>query len=189
MTDLQIFTWFCKEQNIMGDIFSLYHAMQPKLTTYEDGEYKTRPLSFGEYITNAINYSGFLDLFWNIESNYGAKVRNCRWERKPIREDLITPKFLKAKRNWDYFVKNCLFIEENSLKRGDIVKWNNHTVSIKEIDTRWCNITASVVGATGLFGRNVYFKFSGLKNNETNEPFKLNYYIKRKRREYHGANS
>lgn len=188
MTSIQLFKWFCKEQGIMGEMFSLYHAMQPKLTTYEDGEYKARPLSFGEYVTNAINYSGFLDLFWNIESNYNAKVRNCRWERKPIREGLITPKFLKAKKNWDYFVKNNVFVDENSLKRGDTVRWNNHIVTIKEIDKRWCNITAELA-TEGRGSRNVWFKFSGLKDKDTNEPLNLNYYIKRKRRVYYGVNS
>ena len=188
MTSIQLFKWFCKEQGIMGEMFSLYHAMQPKLTTYENGGYNTRALSFDEYISNTINYSGFLDLFWNIESNYRAKVRSCIWERKPINENLITDKFLRVKKNWDYFVKNNLFVDENSLKRGDTVRWNNHIVTIKEIDKRWCNITAELA-TEGRGNRNVWFKFSGLRDRETNEPLKLNYYIKRKRRVYYGVNS
>ena len=188
MTEVQVFKWFCKEQGIMGEIFSLFHAIEPKKMTYENGTYETIPLNFYEYIKGRITCTGFFELFWAIESAYITKVRNSRWEGKTINDKLITNRFLKAKKNWDYFTKHNLFLNDESLKVGDVIKWNGSEVKIKEIDLRWGNIVGERIGSQAFFGRNVYFKLSGCRDRESNEPLQLNYYIKRNRRIYNGVN-
>lgn len=190
MTGVQVFKWFCKEQKIMPLIRELYYEVRPT-----DNSWKMPPKYIGleEYIQRMIESNGFFDLLLRFENSYYYKVGWNKFDyfrKKHGIENIL--------RKWDYFLKNNLQICEDTFKVGDTVLVRNHywfTVNdadaaqnIKTGKILSINIGkyTAIVEQDDLGRREVFL--NDIVKEGTIESVDINFYIKRNRKTYYGAN-
>jgi len=189
MRVVQVFNWFCKEQKIVPLVREFFYSISPTRMEYKDGGIESIPLSFSEYIENKIYNNSFYDLFFSILADY--RLNMCRrmsydvYARKYVD---LEKKIDRINRKWNYFVKRNLSLSDDTfLKVGetvDVKSWGvDKRMTIERVDLPFSYIRGKYVGEN----QNTYTShtaFGTLKDKD-----KLNYYIKRNRRVYNGADS
>ena len=189
MTGVQAFNWFCKEQNIIPIIREIFYKVRPTSNTW-----KMPPtyLSFGEYIENIINSGGMSELLIRIENSYYYKVGWNNFDK--FRKEHNIENLLKK---WHYFVKNNLQICEDNLKIGDTISFRSHYWYAAGGDAALNNRSGKVLSINlGKYtvvveeddgGRREIF-INDIVNDGTTESKDIDFYIKRNRKTYYGAN-
>lgn len=185
MDSVQVFNWFCKEQKIIDFVRTLFYLAKPKKIHFNGKNMEYKPLSYTEYISDKIENNGFDNIFFSM-------VNDCRWnfsygaydEHRKMMEN-FDKKACEIYKKWNYFIKNCVKVDENSfLREGNVIKsaclGNNLNLKISSIDIPNCNLSGNEVSN----GRNIWIPFSYIREDE-----KIKFYIKRKRRIYNGSNS
>lgn len=190
MTEEQVVKWFCKEQKIMPYLQKFYYGIHPKTVSYENKEYKTKYLSFNEFIINLIKVHGMTDLFNTIIEEYCRVLRKDNEipyvEYYSFKENMLI-KFEKLNKRWNYFCKNNIKIDEDILKVDKVVKvesWGEtRNIKIRNIDILSMRISGIVEIKEGCFNSS-----SSLYNIlDGDKLIKLDFIIKRRKKIYHGS--
>lgn len=189
MTGVQVFKWFCKEQKIMPLIRQLYYTIRPT-----DNGWRNYPtyLSFDEYIGKMISSYGFVDLMIRLENAYYYKIGWNKYDEFSKQHELPN-----LNKKWHYFVYHNIFIDEDVLKVGSEVEYrrplwdaredadDHERAIVRTIHPDGFSVRIDSLVDNSL--RNFFYSISNLRDVNTHEPLKINFYIKRNRRKYYGA--
>ena len=193
MTATQLFKWFCKEQRITHIIHKMFHEIRPTKTMFNKGSITKKYLTFEEYIDYRVDSYGFAFLLSRIMLDYFDNMRrtirdwNAYWDFR----DEFQAKLNQYCRKWEYFTRNNIIINEDSIKIGDNVKFNNWGDIGRIIITEMSIPNGTIHGKvfSNIDGKEhiSYIKFGELLN-EDETPKMINYSIKRNRKIYNGKN-
>ena len=170
MEPTEVFLKYCKIRGILPDIKCIENYK--KLNTFLLWDGRDKPLSLRSFINGVAKVYGFSSLFYDIERN---------WRKYPNNEN-----YLKAKKMWSGFVRKNIFLK-NVPKIGDEVKIVDPSMRDVNIikgeflhfdpSYQFVTIKLNNCGTTATFrARNI--------ESVNGEPYKLDFYIKWKGKEY-----
>lgn len=173
MTEKEIFLKFCKLNKMMPYLVGKFYSSKVCDIMFDCklNMYINRPLMFNEYFEKITKFSSMNSLFFDVFSrltNYGYNGNE---------------EYRKSVRKWDYFVKNNLFINENSLKVGDVVEARNFPGQIAKLKVEKISIPHSNITGYDENNKKRIVNFSDVFT-VNGEAFKPNYYFKIRRKLY-----
>lgn len=187
MTNAQVFRWFCKEQKIMHLIQKMFYKIQPSKLEYTTDRIYSKYITFDEYINDRSSLYGFSYLLQRILDDYKRKIRvgMALNDYYPLSEAL-DKKFEKINKRWEYFAKNNIQLNPDSVKVGDVINFRDYgderTMRVSGIDVT----NSRIYGYLNTNGRS-YGIYASYVTDENGKYKPLDYVIRRNRKVYHGA--
>lgn len=111
MTLYQVFIWFCKENKILGDLYSLHLNHPAEFQTCSYGQIVYKRQTFKERIESILSnelipfHETLHDFIVNLDSTYATKFT-------------ISENGQCILRKWNYFVKNNIILDDEQFSDG-----------------------------------------------------------------------
>lgn len=171
MKPIEVFVKYCKIKHIMPEMKGIVGNKYIKWYTYNSFScmYEYSNADFKTLVNNVVKDCGFKLVFHNVEKYFN---RTCNKEE-----------YLKAKRTWEYFVKNNIKVK-NPIQKGDkvtVVLYDNRTEADYYFDDFYIGYETVIL--TSEIGAKVYMSPNNIRKVNDKE-FRMDYYIKWKGKEY-----